>query len=272
MAGAAVAQQGTAVGTLKAELPKDMASAGKAELAMFVNPPFVIQEESKPMAGAAIDLAEAIGRILGLNFQYTAVGTTAANRLGVQSGRYAFTMGPYIDSGDTEKEMDVVAWVKTSPGFVHRGGEKYGEVMDLCGKTVGIVSGSTAAERNVVALSKACVAAGKKEAAMSGFGDQNAMLLAVEASRIDAALTSSASALYYEHIRSPRLKALIAESDVFGVGQYSGIYSRKGDPLSAVLAKAMQTLQADGSYAEIMAKYNLKSLAKDKIELNPLSR
>jgi polar amino acid transport system substrate-binding protein len=258
--------------SLKSQLPADIAASGTMVISAFVNPPFYIQDENNHLVGAGFDLAEAIGAAFGLKISQVPIGSTAASRVGVLSGRYAFSMGPYNDSLQTEKEVDIIPWVKTTPGFIHNAGDSFRDVLEFCGKNVGIVSGSTAAEGVMTALAKACIAAGKQEQVKSGFGDQNAMLLGVESRRIDAALVSSASALHYEKVRAPRLKALVADTDIFGVGTYSGIFLRKDDPLSPVVLKAMQMLHANGSYAAIMAKYNLTSLAKDRMELNPLSR
>ena len=256
---------------LKAKLPKSVVSTGKIVVSAFPNAPFIVQEENNALSGAAFELAEAIAKVFGITAEQTVVASTAASRVGVQSGRYSFTMGPHIDTLETEKEMDVIPWVKTSPGLLFRAQENYNQILDFCGKAIAIVSGSIPAERNMQALAKACAAANQKEPVVSGFSDQSAMILGVEAGRIDAATVSSASALYYEKIRASRLKAFVADSDIFGVGQYSGIFSRKGDPMSDLVTQAMHKLQAEGTYAAIMEKYNIKALAMSKIELNPLS-
>jgi polar amino acid transport system substrate-binding protein len=269
--GSASAQQIEADPELKAKLPETVRSTGKLVIAAFPNAPFIVQEENNVVTGAAYDLGAAIGQILGLPTEQAIVASTAASRVGVQSGRYNLTMGPNIDTADTEKEVDIIPWVKTSPGFVYRAQASFGTVLDFCGKAFGIVSGSIPAERNMQALSKACVAAGKPEQSVSGFGDQNAMILGVEAGRVDAALVSSATGLYIEKVRAGRLKAFVADSDIFGIGQYSGAVTRKGDPLSEILLAAMAKLQATRVYDAIMEKYNIKSLRVDKMALNPQS-
>jgi polar amino acid transport system substrate-binding protein len=256
---------------LKAKMPESVVSTGKIVIAAFPNAPYVVQEESNVLSGVAFDLGVAIGKLLGLTAEQVVVASPAASRVGVQSGRYNFTLGPTIDTLEAEKEMDVIPWVKTSPGLLYRAQAAYNTILDFCGKAMGIVSGSVPAERNMQALAKACIAANHKEPAVSGFGDQNSMILGVEAGRIDAATVLSASALYIEKVRAGRLKAFVADSDIFGIGQYSGILLRKGDPLSEIVVQAMQKLLTDGSYAAIMDKYNIKALAMSKIELNPLS-
>ncbi len=270
-ASAALAQDVAVDAAIQAKVPQAVSATGKVVNAAFPNVPYTIPQESG-VTGAGVELAAAIGQVLGLPTEQSVIANTAAARVGVQSGRYNFAMGPIIDTAEVEKELDVIPWTKTSPGFLYRAEETRNDVLEFCGVKFGIVSGSIPAERNMEALTKACAAAGKPEQEVAGYSDQNAMILALEAGRADAVLMTSAAAAYAASVRGDRLKAFMAESDIFGVGQFSGVVLKKGEPLSEVVLEAMQKLQADGVYDRIMEKYNLTGLRVEKMQLNPMTK
>jgi polar amino acid transport system substrate-binding protein len=216
--------------------------------------------------------APAIARVLDLTAEQSLVSSVAAARVGVQSGRYALTLGPTIDTADAEKDADVITWVKTLLGIVHRNDLAVSDVQDFCGRSIGMVGGSVPLERLMAALVKVCKAAGKPEPTVSSFGDQNAMILALEARRIEAAAMSYAAALYAEKMRAPRLKAFAPEGDVFGTALNSGLLTRKADPrLGEAVLAAMLKVKAAGLYAAILDKYNIGAIGLARIELNPIT-
>jgi polar amino acid transport system substrate-binding protein len=253
-----------------AMLPQAIRDGGKLVVSTFPNAPFTVTGEDGKLFGVGIDLSAALAKTLGLEAEIEAVANVAASKVAVQSKRYALTIGPILDTPAAEKDFDVVAWVETSPGFVFPKGQTYTDVLDYCGKKLAIVSGSAATEANMEKLKAACTAAGKPEQSVDGYGDQNAMVVSVLAGRADAAVLGSASALYIAAAQPEKLDAMAAESDIFGIGQYSGLGLLKDDPaLSQAILSAMNALKANGVYDKIMDQYGILPLALDGFELNP---
>jgi polar amino acid transport system substrate-binding protein len=265
-----------AVNTMEADaasaglLPQSVRDAGTLAVSTFPNAPFTLTGEDGKLYGAGIDLSVALGKVLGLEASVEAVANVAASKVAVQSKRYALTIGPILDTPAAEKDFDVIAWVETSPGFVFAKEQSFADVMDFCGKRLAIVSGSAATEANMEKLKAACTAAGKPEQSVDGYGDQNAMIVSVLAGRADAAVLGSAGALFIADAQPEKLGALAIDSDIFGIGQYSGLGLLKDDPaLSAAILSGMSALKANGVYDQIMAQYGIAPLALDSFEMNP---
>ena len=279
-AGAALAQDAYVVTTpgIDGIAPNAEAQAmlpeGRDDLSFvtFVNVPFSGVDAEGALTGAAVDLSAAVAAVLGVELKIGRVNDVATSKVTVQSGRFDVSTGPLIDTPTSEKDMAIIPWVKTLPGFVFRAGEDYAAIMDFCGTKVSYVSGSRPAEANLAAMSEACKAQGSEAPEGSGFASQDAIILSVLGGRADVALVGAPTALYMAKTRPDQLAGLASEDDIFGVGLYSGVgLAPDDDSLAPAVLAAMQVLMEDGQYAAILAEYGLEPLAVETFAINPLT-
>lgn len=272
IAPSAVASAVKADDAVVALVPEAIKANGVLRLSAYGNTPYTMTNEKSELFGAVIDLGTALAATMGLKAEIDNNGSVAASKVAVESDRYDAGMGPFLDSPKAEEDFNIVNWVKVTPGFVYRAGETYGDPMDFCGKNLATVSGSVPVERNMEALKKACADAGKPEQTVNAYGDQNATIVAVLSGRDDAAVMGSASALYVAKQQGDKLGGFSAETDVFGVGLYSGFGLPKANTeLAEALLAAMKSLQANGTYKAIFDDYGLGDLMVDDIVLNPIT-
>jgi polar amino acid transport system substrate-binding protein len=124
----------------------------------------------------------------------------------------------------------------------------------LCGLKVGAAV-STVFEAGVKKQSEACVAAGKPAIDLLSVGGSNMVALSLSQGRVDAGVTSNAS-----------IVAMMSETpDTFEPGgePYDattklGIAVAKDNPaLRDAMQSALDSMNKDGSYAKLLAKWNL---------------
>lgn len=269
---------GEAAGNIEADaavvelVPAAIRDAGVLRLSVYGNTPYVMTNDASELFGAVVDLGSAIAATMGLDAVIEDNASVAASRVSVESGRYDLGMGPFLDSADTEAQFNIINWIKVTPGFVYRADESYSDPLDFCGKNIAIVSGSVPVERNMEALKAGCAAAGLPEPSVDAYGDQNATLVAVLSQRNDTTVMGSASALYVANTQSDRLAAFSAETDVFGVGLFSGLGMAKHNPeLAEAVLAAMNVLAEDGTYEAIFSAYGLEDLLVEDFAINPIT-
>lgn len=266
------AQNVEAVPAVAELVPAAVREAGVLRLSVYGNTPYTMTNDSSELYGAVIDFGSAIAATMGLDVVIEDNGSVASSRVSVESGRYDVGMGPFLDSADTEAQFNIINWIKVTPGFVFRAGETYSDPIEFCGKKVAIVSGSVPVERNMEALKAGCIAAGQPEPTVDGYGDQNATIVAVLSERADTTVMGSASALYVANTQKERLAAFSAETDVFGVGVFSGMGMSKQHPdLAQAVLAALNVLDENGAYEAIFAAYGLSDLLVDEFAINPIT-
>ena len=253
-------------------VPEGLREQGALRVSVYGNTPYTMTDENSQLFGAVVDLAAAIAARMGLEAIIEDNASVAASRVAVESGRYELGMGPFLVSAATEEQFDLIPWVRVTPGFVFRAGEDYADALDFCGARMAIVSGSVPVENNMTALTKACEQAGNPAPVVNAYGDQNATIVAVLSGRDDASVMGSASALYVASQQRDRLGAFSAETDVFGVGLFSGLGIAKGNAeLAEAVLAALRSLADDGVYLGIFAEYGLEALAVEDWVINPIT-
>lgn len=246
--------------TLRAEVPPQYRSKATLTVATTVFPPFEIFGTNNAIEGADPDLYAALGRVLGLKFSI--INTTFASIIpGIQSGRYDLSS----PLGDFVERQATVSFVDYSKGgssaLVNAAGSfQPSSVLDLCGHTIGIETGS--AETNVTqAISQMCQQAGKPALTVNNYPDVAAASLAVKSGRVDALLTDSAANGYDATQSNGQFVSdgLSGGDAIPGWGATFGIVFQKGSGLGTALLGALQKLVQTGVYQQIYAKWGLQN-------------
>ncbi len=142
----------------------------------------------------------------------------------------------------------------------------YDEPLDLCGRTVGVETGSatvTAADR----VAEECTSAGKPALEVDVFPQAAPMMVALQSKRIDVALNDAVVAHHLASIE-PTKYAVVLEA--VGTPFLYGFAVKKDEQAFAELvAETVNELIADGTYAQICEKYGVTgALLIDKSTVN----
>lgn len=127
-------------------------------------PPFSSRSASNPneIVGFEPDMMKAVMNHLGWNYKWV---TSDFNGLipAVQSGRVDMVVSDVYDTAEREKVVDFIDYLKTGLSVMvsSSNASKVKSFMDLCGKSMGILTGASTELQFAQQASKACTKAGK---------------------------------------------------------------------------------------------------------------
>lgn len=250
-------------------LPSDIKTKGKLVFATDpTDPPFQFFSEGNDLVGAEIDLANAVGKILGVKVEFVTSGFSAIIP-GVEAGRFDASVSAFASTTARQKIVDFVTYFNSSRAFLYRKGTlpNIKDETDLCGLKVGIPTGTTMATA-IVGLSTNCTTAGKAAIAYSLYPDQATTVLAVRSGRADLTILSAHVSSWWQQNGEGEFEVLLRPTQG---ADFNGMVVRKGG-LSKVMERAVQQLMDDGTFTTIFTKWNIEKLARSAAAINISTR
>ena len=268
VAGVAIAPDAQIAGMV----PEAIKSAGTLRVAMNIPyPPWEMYVEvgGDEVTGLDYDLAVALAAKMGLK---VAVSQMPFDSIipAIQAGKADTVLSAMYDSKEREEVLDFVDYAVDATGILVPAGNPQGitGMNDLGGKAVAVVSGSTQAKL-LASLAPKLKAAGKPIEIVA-LPNSSDLLLALSSGKVQASLGDLSSAEYaaktyeggnaFEVVNDP---ANPVEPGVVGAGVL-----KSNRQLTDALQAALQSLIDDGTYAKILDKYGLASLAVESAEIN----
>lgn len=237
-----------------------------APFELFANP------GSDQITGIDYDLGQAIAGKLGVKFTFEEQkfdGIIPA----IKAGKYDVVMSSMTDNKDREKVLTFVDYSVSGTGVLVKKGnpDHITTIEDLCGKAVGIESGTIQVNfiKNRQSL---CQKAGKPPIEVQTYPKNSDAQLAVKSGKAVAVIADKPVSAYeaktigggkvFEVVDDP--KALGGyESSPNGIGML-----RSNAQLAKAIQKALQSLMDDGTYDKILAKYGAQSIKVDKATID----
>jgi polar amino acid transport system substrate-binding protein len=238
-------------------------------------PPQEFFDENGNAEGMDVEIGNEIANRLGLKAQY--VNTVFDSIiLAVTGGKCDIVISAMNVTADRQKQISMIPYFQAGQSFVTLKGNpnKISTPMDLCGKSAAAESGTTEADYLQgtgdyagKGLTQACVAAGKQSINVIVAAKDTDALQQLQAGKVVIYSADSPVAAYYT-VQHPDQFELAAGGEVLepaveGIGIPCGTASDcTNAPLSAVGAAvktALQSMMADGTYAKILAKWNLST-------------
>lgn len=241
-------------------LPERIARTKVIKVALnAIYPPMEFKDpETAKLTGFDIDLGNALAKELGVTLDWQ---ESAFEQLipSLTTGRVDMILSGLNDRPARRETMDFVDYLNSGVQFYTLASRTaIKEPTDLCGKTVG-TSRSTAFPAEIAKWSETnCVAAGKAAITVEGTADNSAARASLKQERFEGGAQGSETVPYVMSQEPHVYKSLGAP---FG-GAQQGMAFAKNDPelRDAVLA-AFRKLIANGTYAAIIAKWNLQASA-----------
>jgi polar amino acid transport system substrate-binding protein len=246
-------------------LPAEIQKAGFMTFATDpTDPPLEFKDDANKLVGAEVDLAAALGSVLGVEIKLVESKFDAIIP-GIEAGRFDGSVSGFADRTKRQAIVDFVDNFTTSRGYLRQTGKfpELNDAKDLCGRIVAVAKGTSIAD-NVPKLSEECVAAGKKAIDAQVFPDQGACVLAVQSGRADLTVLSAHAALWIAKNSSGALETVIRPTEGNDV---NGIVLKK-KVLAEPFMKAMQGLMDSGTFKEIFGKWGLEKVILTKATLN----
>jgi polar amino acid transport system substrate-binding protein len=217
--------------------------------------------------GADIEIGAEIANRLGLkeSVQNTVFDTIIA---ALQGNKCDIIISAMDIRPDRLAQVAMIPYFKSGQGFVVAKGNPDGiqATTDLCGKSVGVESGTseyehlngTGSYKAADGLNNQCTAAGKNKIDIQPFTKDSDALLALQSGKVSAYFTDLPVAAYYVKQQGDQFE--LAPLNLSAVTQ--GIAISKDASRAQLVAgvkTALQSMMDDGTYLQILTKYNLQS-------------
>ncbi|MCG7203442.1 MULTISPECIES: ABC transporter substrate-binding protein [Streptomyces] len=253
---------------LAGKLPADIRKAGVIKVGSDIAYPPVEYMENGKAVGVDPDIAEALGKQLGVKFDFQN-GKFDQLIVGLQANRFNVIMSAMNDTKDRQNGIDSDTGKKVGNGvdfvdyftagtsiLVQKGNPKgIKSLDDLCGKVVALQKGTTS-EGIAKAQSTKCTKDGKKAIDLQTFDTDPEALLRLKQGASVADLNDFPVAAYNAKT-SGGGKDFEVVGDQIEAGPYGIAVSKENTQLRDALQAAVDAIIKNGDYQKILAKWNV---------------
>ncbi len=248
-------------------LPADIQEAGVVRVASGVSfPPMeFFDTDNETVLGFDADLGKALGEVLGVEFEFQNTNFDGIIG-GLEAGRYDLALTSMIDKKERQASVDFVDYLNSGLAFMTLKGNPEGlkAETDLCGRRVAVEKAATG---DLVAdeLSAECEKAGNPPLEKVPFPDQASAVQALKSDRADAVLALDVT-LAYNVSQDPESFEIPAEP--FGLLPVGMPVPKDNPELRDAVQAALIKVQEEGTYAELLTKWNLEDQALEGAPIN----
>ena len=214
--------------------------------------------------GMDADLAAAIFPLLGLKVKV--VNATFDTIIpGLSSGKFDVGMSSFTDTKAREKVVNFVDYFEAGTSFFEKvsGGPKVTGLSSLCGLSVAVETGTTE-QADATAQKAKCKAAHKKPDNVLAYPTQSSANLALSSGRAQVSMADSPVAAYQVKLNG-QFK-LVGKS--YGTAPYGIAVPKADGTLDKAILAALKVLVTNGTYADLLLKWNVQSGADTHPALN----
>ncbi|CAN5885547.1 ABC transporter substrate-binding protein [soil metagenome] len=248
-------------------LPDRIAKTKVIKIAVnAIYPPMEFKDpETAKLVGFDVDLGNAIARQLGVTLDWQ---ESAFEQLipSVTTGRVDMILSGLNDRPARRETLDFIDYLNSGVQFYTLASTAdVSTPVDLCGKTIG-TSRSTAFPAEIKTWSDTnCVAAGKAPITVEGTSDNAAARAQLKQGRFAGGAQGSETVPYTMTLEPNTYNPVGLP---FGGAQQGMAFAKADTQLRDAVLGAFKKVVADGTYASIVAKWNLQSSAIKQIAVN----
>ncbi|MCP9957350.1 ABC transporter substrate-binding protein [Streptomyces sudanensis] len=262
------------------KLPKDIRDKGVVKVGSDIAyAPVEFKDKSGKTVGIDPDLADAMGKQLGVTFQFEN-GTFDTLITGLRAKRYDIAMSAMTDTKDRQEGIDAETKKKVGEGvdfvdyfnagvslYTKKGNDKgITSWSDLCGKKL-VVQRGTVSEDLAKAESKKCTDGKKPAITLEAFDNDQQAQTRLRAGGADAGSSDFPVAAY-------TVKTSGGGNDFQIVGEqveaapYGIAVAKKNTQLRDAIKAAMDAIIANGEYKKILDKWGVAEGAVTEAKIN----
>jgi polar amino acid transport system substrate-binding protein len=258
------------------QLPKTIQDKGVVKVGSDIAyAPVEFKDKSGKTVGIDPDLADALGKQLGVTFQFEN-GTFDTLVTGLRAKRYDIAMSAMTDTKDRQdgvedgkkvgEGVDFVDYYTAGVSIYTKKGADQGikTWADLCGKKI-VVQRGTVSEDLAKSQAKKCPA-GKKLSIESFDNDQQAQVR-LRSGGADAGSSDSPIAAYAVKTSGGGNDFQLV-GDTVEAAPYGIAVAKDNKELSTALQSALNAIIKNGEYAKVLAKWGAESGAVTEAKLN----
>ncbi|WP_250956471.1 ABC transporter substrate-binding protein [Rhizobium sp. CG5] len=229
---------------------------------------FLSEKDGQTPEGIDVDIANAIGRKLGLRIDFQTSAFEAI--LPALGTKFDLGVSAFSVTNERLKAVNFVSYADTgSLWAVKAGNPTKFDPNDVCGRKIAIQSG-TYFEKAMLAENDRCKSAGKAEIELLPFSKQPEALTRVAAGGADATVSGEAGTGYAAKQSNGALETLKPTAGELSEHGPNGIAVPKSDmALTELVADTINALIADGTYKALLDTWGVGSVIPEKALVNP---
>ncbi|MFJ8492129.1 ABC transporter substrate-binding protein [Streptomyces sp. NPDC094038] len=269
----------TSSAPLASKLPDDIRKAGVVKVGSDIAYPPVEYMENGKAVGVDPDIADALGKQLGVKFEFQN-GKFDNLIVGLQANRFNVIMSAMNDTKDRQDGIDSDTGKKVGSGvdfvdyftagtsiLVQKGNPKgIKSLDDLCGKVVALQKGTTS-EGIAKAQSEKCTKDGGKAIDLQTFDTDPEALLRLKQGASVADLNDFPVAAYNAKTSNGG-KDFEVVGEQIEAGPYGIAVSKENTQLRDAIQAAMAAIIKSGDYQKILEKWNVTQGAVTESKIN----
>jgi polar amino acid transport system substrate-binding protein len=229
-------------------------------------PASLFAPDGRTLVGFEPDLAAALGRVLGVRFQFVNVDFSDLLTQ-LRRHRIDIAMASMTDNAERQKHADFVNYFQAGTAILIQRGNPQGitDLKDLCDKVVAVEEGTTQVDL-LQRTQKSCDA--DKRIKVRAYGENANALVQLRTGRADAVLTDYPPAVHVTTDQRTSAHYQLAVSTQYEPSPY-GIAVAKDQPeLRDVLRDALEQVMSSGEYADILQRWDVPSGALKAATIN----
>ena len=222
------------------------------------------EEGGDKVQGFSVDFIDEIGKRLNLRVEWQQVDYSAIIT-GLQSNQFDMGSGGMSPNPDRLAQVDMVGYFQSGATYVLRKADagKYANSQDLCGKTIGMLEGSTTLEKAVKKENEKC---GANPIQVQPYTSTPLGLQGLLSKRIDA---------YTPDVAQSQFIVKESPNEFVTIGDYVLVdylinytFTKQNTALRDTVYNTLQEMMTDGTYDTILTKWGIDRGGLKKPALN----
>lgn len=253
--------------TIAAMLPADVVEAGLLTVGTNATyaPAEFIGDDGKTIVGYDVDLAKAVGAVLGLDVEVT--NADFASIIPAIGSKYDIGVSGFTITPERLAEVNMVSYFRAGEAFaVAKGNPKDVDPTDVCGLSIAVQTG-TVEDEALDGLMADCEAAGKPDITPLRYASQADVTTNLVGGKADVMYADSQVVAYAVTQTGGQIEQL---GDIFADSLHGIAIAKDDTALAQAVQAAVQKLIDDSDYTTILDAWGNASGAVTTAELNPV--
>jgi polar amino acid transport system substrate-binding protein len=224
-----------------------------------------IAEDGSTIVGFDVDLFTLVAQKLGLKakFQTAPFDSIIA---GVGSGKYEAGVSSFTINPDRLAQANMVSYFNAGTQWTtKKGNPKKVDPDNACGLKIAVQKATVQVD-DITARSEACTTAGKDAITIDQYDAQSDATAAIASGKDDAGLADLPVMVYAVQQTNGQLELL---GEPYGDAPYGYVLAKDQTEFAQVVADAVKSLIADGSYEKVLKNWGVQAGAINDPTVNP---
>ncbi len=252
---------------LAAQVPQAIAEDGVLSVGSDTTyaPSEFIAEDGSTIVGFDVDLFTLVAQKLGLEAEFTTAPFDSIIA-GVGSQKYEVGVSSFTVNAEREAQANMISYFNAGTQWATKAGNP-GQIDpdNACGKRIAVQKATVQVE-DITARSQKCTDAGQPAITIDQYDAQSDATAAVVSGKDEAELADSPVVAYAVKQTGGQLELL---GEVYDAAPYGYVVAKEQAEFAQVLADAVKSLVADGTYQQVLERWGVQAGAITDPAVNP---